>query len=72
MDHGDGSVCFVDAAEQWQGDGVVTSQGDDARKRLSRLADARFISCSEWNTGEKGIVPVLDLLEGIVVVVSVG
>lgn len=51
---------------------MVTSQGDDARKRLSRLADARFISCSEWNTGEKGVVPVLDLLEGIVVVVSVG
>lgn len=70
VDDRDGPVGLVDAAQEGEGDGVVAAQRDDARERLARLADARLVGGGVGRAGQEHVVPVLDLLEGVVVVVA--
>ena len=49
---------------------MVSSEGDDSRESLASLADAGLVCRGEWGSGQESVMPVLDLLKGIVVVVS--
>jgi hypothetical protein len=63
-------VGFVDAPEQWERDGVVTTERDDTREGLAGLADAWLLGCGVGGTGQEGIVAIFNLLEGVCVVVA--
>lgn len=65
----DGTVFTVDAAQQRQGDGVVTAEGDDTRKRLALLGQTLHVRVGGRRTREDAVVALLDLLDGPGVVV---
>ena len=69
VDDADGAIRFVDTAEEGQGDGMVAAEGDDAGKRLARLADARRVGSCGRRASEEHVVAIFDLLESIGVVV---
>ena len=70
MDHADGSIGFVDGSEKREGDRVVTTKGDDARKSLASFADADFVGSRVWFAHKELIMPVLNLLQSVRVVVT--
>ena len=43
VDHADRPVCFVDRAEEREGDGVITAKGDDTREGFALLRRANFL-----------------------------
>ena len=71
MNDCDRPIRLVDAAEQRQRDGVVTTQGDDAGEGLSVDRDTRLIGISVRLPHQELIVPLLDLANRPGVIVSV-
>lgn len=71
VDDGDGAVCSVDGAEERQGDGVVTAEGDDSGESLSLLGRAGLVRCCLGRSGEDVVVALLNLLESPCVVVTI-
>lgn len=70
MDDRDRPIGLVDTSQQGKGDGVVTTHGDYARKRLASLGDTLFVGISEGLAHQDAVVAFLDLLDGPGVVVS--
>jgi len=66
----DRTICTVDAAEEWKGDGVVTTESDHSRKCLALLRPALHICIGLGSSSEKLIMAFFDLLKSIGVVVS--
>lgn len=71
VDHADWAVCFVDAAQQGEGDGVVAAQSDDSRECLAGFANAGLFGRRVWRACQERVVTFLDLLQGVVVIVTV-
>lgn len=77
VDHRNLPISTVDRAEQREYDGVVSTEGDDARVMLAvrrdgheRLPGDRVVAeCGESRAVEKLLVTVFDLLDGILIVV---
>lgn len=61
----------VDTPQQGEGDGVVTAEGDDARKCLASLGKTLLVGIGEGLAHQDAVVAFLDLLDGPGVVVSV-
>lgn len=70
MDHGDGAVGAVDGAQEGEGDGVVSAEGDDAGEGLPLDPGAAFVGVGGGGAGEDLKVAFLDLFECVGVVVS--
>lgn len=70
VNHGHGAVCAVDGTEQRQGDGVVSAEGDDARKSLALDRGAPLVRVRDGGAGEDVEVSLLNLTEGKGVVIS--
>ena len=69
MDHGDGTIRLVNAAQQRKGDGVVASHGDNPRQGLASLGEAVLISIGVRFAHEDAVVAFFDLLDSPRVVV---
>lgn len=70
MNHGNGTVNLVDTSQDWEDNGMITAQCNNSRMRLALQARTRLIRVSSRLPGEKCMMSVLDLLDGIVVVIS--
>ena len=70
VDDSDWAVGTVHAAQQRQGDSVISSKGDDTGKSLALERRTRLGRVAGWVTHEESIVSLLDLLDGVLVVVS--
>ena len=70
VDDGDGAVGFVHAAQEREGDGVVTAKGDDAWKGLALGRGAGVEGVGRWLAHEDAVVAFFDLLDGKGVVVA--
>jgi hypothetical protein len=71
MDHSYRPVSLVDTAQQWQCDGMITTQGDDPRQSLSGPGQSFSVRVSERLAHEQAVVSFFDLLDGPSVVVPV-
>ena len=69
VNHTDGPVGLVYGSEKREGDGVVTSESDEARERFAELRYTRFTGSGVGFAHQERVVPVFDLLESIRVVV---
>ena len=70
VDHGDGAVGAVDAAQEGKRDGMVATEGDDTREGATGFTRAGEVRVRAGSAGEEGIVALLDLLDGVSVVVT--
>jgi hypothetical protein len=71
VDYRHGAIGAVDGAEQRQGDGVVTTERDDAGQGLAVLGRTFLPGVGLGRAGKEGVVAFLDLVEGVGVVVPV-
>lgn len=62
-------VSTVDGSKQWQGDGVVSAERDDARQGPSVLRGPLLVRRGCRGPRENAVVAILDLLKSIGVVV---
>jgi len=69
VDDCDRAVGAVHAAEQRQGDGVVTAESDHTRERLALLGGTLEVGVGVRLAHEDAVVAFLDLLDGPGVVV---
>ena len=69
VDDADGSVFTVYGAEEREGNGVVTPEGNQTRKCLALLRWAGLVTMCEWSAAQEEVVALLDLLERVVVVI---
>jgi hypothetical protein len=69
VDDGDGAVGAGDAAEEREGDGVVAAEGDDAGEGLALEGWALPVGVGRGRPAQDAVVAVLDLLDGVGVVV---
>jgi len=69
VDDGDGAVGARDTAEERESDGVVTAEGDDAGEGLALQGWALLVGVGGWSSAQDAVVAVLDLLDGVGVVV---
>ena len=63
VDDGHRAVLAVDGAQQGEGDGVVTSQGDDSGQGLALLGGAELVGVGGGLPGEDAVVALLDLVQ---------
>lgn len=70
VNDGNGTVSLVHAAEKRQGNSVVTSHGDHARKSLAVLGLALHVGIGGRIAHENAVVSLLDLLDGPLIVIS--
>lgn len=70
MDYGDGPVGAVDGAQERQRDGVVPPERDHPRERLPALCWAGLLGVGRRRPREDAVVALLDLVEGVRIVVS--
>ena len=69
VNDGDWPVGSVDGPQQREGDGVVTPECDDARKRLALFCRTELLRIRLGSTRKDAIVALFDLVEGIRVVI---
>ena len=70
VNNANGSVCFVDRAEEGQGDGVVAAEGDDAWECFLSVGGAGEGGGGHGYSHQEGIVAIFDLLDCIGIVVT--
>lgn len=72
VDDGHGTVGTVDGAQQGEGDGVVTAEGDDTGQRPRVLGRALLRRIRGRLAGEDVEVALLDLVKspGVVIAIS--
>lgn len=70
VDDCDGAVSTVHAAKEWQRDGMVPAQGDDAGERSALDRRPLCLSIGGGFTREDDIMPFLNLLKSIRVIIS--
>ena len=70
VDDADRAVGGGDGAEEGQRDGVVTTEGDDAREGFTVLGRTEFVGIGGGAAHEEGVVALFDLLDGVGVVVA--
>ena len=70
MNDADGAIGFVYGAEQRERDCMVTAQSDDAGKGFAFLCRANFVCVGLGAAHEKSVMAVLDLLDGVGVVIT--
>jgi hypothetical protein len=70
VDDGDRTVSTVDGAEEGEGDGVVSTEGDNSGKCLSVLCWPLLLGVGCWRARQDGVVPLFNLVESPGVVVS--
>jgi hypothetical protein len=64
-----GAISTVDRPQQRQSDGMVTAKGDDTGQGLAILSRTLLLGVRHGLAGEDAVVTLLDLVEGIGVVV---
>jgi hypothetical protein len=69
VDHSHRPVSLVDTAQQWQCDGMITTQGDDARQSLSSPGQSFGVRIGVRLAHEQAVVSFFDLLDGPRIVV---
>lgn len=70
VDNSHRAVGLVDAPEQREGDGVVTTEGDDTWQRAAGAGNALVMSGCVGLTHEEVVVAFFNLLNGPGIVVS--
>ena len=71
MNDGDGSVSAIDATEEGEGDGVVSSERDDSWQGFSFDGWTCSVCVGCWLPSQNFIVAFLNLLNGIGVVIAI-
>lgn len=69
MHHRHRAIGTVDGPQQGQGDGVVTTERDDARQRLALLRWAKLVRIGLGLAGKDAVVTLLDLVKRPAVVI---
>ena len=64
------TIGAIDAAEQRQGNGVVTTQSDDTWQSLALQGWSLCVSIGSWLPRQQLVVSFIDLFESIGIVVS--
>lgn len=72
VNDGDRAVGLVDTAQQRQGDGVVTAEGDDTRQGFARPGHAVLVGIGVGLAHEDAVVALFNLLDGPFIVVPMG
>lgn len=70
VNHRHGAIGTVDGAQQRQGDGVVTAEGDDTGESAALDGRASLVSVSGRRAGQEVEMTLLDLLQRPGVVIS--
>jgi hypothetical protein len=71
MNDRDRAIGLVDTAQQRQGNGMVTTQGDDSWQHLAGLGDALLVCVGVRFAHQDAVVPILNLLNGVCVVITI-
>lgn len=71
VDDSDGTVGLVHAAQEREGDGVVSTHGDDTGESLALDRGACQVGVVGGFAHEDAVVALLDLLDGPLIVVAV-
>ena len=71
VDDADGAVSASDGAEEWERDGVVATEGDDAWKSFAFLCGPNLFGVGHRIAHEESIMAFFDLLDSVGVVVAV-
>ncbi len=69
MDYRYRAVSSVDGTQQGESDGVVTSEGYDARQGLAVLCRAEFFGACHGRAGEEIVVAMFNLLQSPSIVI---
>ena len=70
VDHSDWTVGSIQAAQDGEGDCVITAQGDDPGQRAAVLGEALLVGIAEGRLGEHDIVTFFDLANCPFVVIA--
>lgn len=70
VDDADGPVGAGDAAEERERDGVVAAECDNSREGLALEGRAFLVWIRGWGSAQNAVMAILDLLNGVGVVVS--
>lgn len=70
MNDGNWTVNLVDTSQDWEHNSMITTQCNNSRMRLALQTWSRLIGIRGRLPGKECVMSILDLLDGIVVVVS--
>jgi len=71
VDHRDRAIGTVYGAQEGKSDSVITTKSNDSRESLALLGRTDGLGIGFGSAGEDGVMPFLDLFQGVVVVVAV-